>query len=107
MRVIIWYKDLEAGMEQMERIIYNYHFHNNIKVLRKLNTKYEKIIELENGDLISAIPAIERFKGMRCDISYVERAVDKEYFDNIIRHCTTGLPVHGFCLFGEGYLVID
>ena len=48
--------------------------------------------------------AWESARGRKANISYVDRAINKEFFNTVIKHCTIGFPYRGFLFFGEGEL---
>ena len=50
------------------------------------------------------VPARESFKGLKCNISIVERSIPFEIFDTIIEPCTMSYPIRGFDFYGEGEL---
>lgn len=103
MKTTIWYNDYEKGKEQLEKIIDNYE-RCQIEAQNKVIGKRDSFVKFKNGHFIRMVPAVESFRGIKCNISIVERSINEEYFNNIIIPCTMNLPIQGFKFFGEGEL---
>ena len=71
---------------------------------REVITKHNAWVEFENGDYWVACGQVESARGHKANISYVDRAINKEFFNTVIKYCTIGFPYRGFLFFGEGEL---
>ena len=105
MRIIIWSKTLESGKEELERILFGYQ-RLNIEIVERKDFRDDTRVVFKNGHCIRVIPARESMKGVKCNISIVERSIDQEFFDCIIRACTSIPPFQAFRFFGEGELIL-
>ena len=75
MKGIIWRKSSESEAAEIlfEQIIMNYEF---IKINGEvIKTKDFMRFIAENGDIWEVLPGYERFRGKKCNISYIERGI--------------------------------
>lgn len=93
-RGIIWGNTLEEAKEELLRFKHNYiAFHQ--KVVHEVDSPLAGVIEFECGDLWEAKKIDEKYRGIRCNISYISSKIDKEFVNTIIIPCTTAPPYHG------------
>ena len=105
MEIVIWYDNYENGLQKMENIISSYEAClHTVKIRIISNVSKTAQIEFSNGDILRVVPARKSFKGLKCNISIIERSIPFEIFDTIIEPCTTLYPIRGFDFYGEGEL---
>ena len=101
MKGIIWRKSSESEAAEIlfEQIIMNYEFIGiNGEVIKTKN--FMRFIA-ENGDIWEVLQGYERFRGKKCNISYIERGIPRETVYNIILPCTTAYPFRAVTYFGD------
>ena len=103
MRGIVWGSTQDIAINKLIQVIKEY---NMIGIIpnREVITKHNAWVEFENGDYWVATGAWESARGRKANISYVDRAINKDFFNTVIKHCTIGFPYRGFLFFGEGEL---
>ena len=103
MRGIVWGSTQDIAINKLIQVIKEY---NMIDILPKQEviSKNNAWVKFENGDYWVAVGTWESARGRKANISYVDRAIDKEFFNTVIKHCTIGFPYRGFLFFGEGEL---
>ena len=96
---IIWYKSIDKGMKKLEDIIHGYKT-MGIDCEFKTNSKEDIYCIFSNGDIWRAeLPNKKRF-GLKCNISYIERDIDKYTLDSIILPATIMPPFTGISYYG-------
>lgn len=104
MKGVIWHNNnYSEALEQLEKIIKNYE-RMNIPIARQCSTKNNTSVIFENGDTWEVIAAIERSRGKRCNIAYVERNIDSNIYQTIICRTIIDFPFSAIHLWGEGNL---
>lgn len=99
MKAVIWYySDIEIAKNYLDMIMHRY-------ALMRLRGKFKNMrdsaeFRAENGDIWKILPCRESFRGVKCNISYVERGTPEEIVRNIIGPCTTQLPYNGIDYYG-------
>lgn len=103
MRGIVWGSTQDIATNKLIQVIKEY---NMIGIIpsREVITKYNAWVRFENGDYWIATGAWESARGRKANISYVDRAINRNFFNTVIRNCTIGFPYRGFLFFGEGEL---
>lgn len=91
MKGIIWYNNRNRGEEKINEIVNHYNF-MGIRIIKKLNSKNNSFVIFENGDIWSLVDATESARGQRCNISFIEQSIKKDFINIIIKPCTTALP---------------
>lgn len=104
MRGLIWYKNKNVGLEKLEYLIDQYKM-GGIKVRERKNS-FNPYVVFENGDYWTLVSATENSRGYRCNINYIERAIDFETYATLIARTTINFPYHGIAFYGEGDLHI-
>lgn len=99
MRGIVWAYLMEDGNEQMFKIIEDYE-RIGISVVRQRFCKYEGWVTFENGDHWKVRPARDSSRGYRANISYIDRRIEQEWINVIIRPQTTLLPYQAYRYYG-------
>ena len=107
MKGIIWYKDdYSKGIEQLKIIIDNYG-RMKIPITKNHFSKYDTYAVFENGDIWKVVGAKDSSRGNCCNISYIERNIDYDFYRNIISPCTKSFPYTAIHFWGEGNLHIS
>ena len=90
-RGIVWYKNRNNGEEQFNIILSRYKIMGipQIKIQKDKTTIF---ITLENGDKWWLIKADGQRKIGRCNISYIDRSINNEIIEKIIKPCTILWP---------------
>lgn len=104
-KIVIWSKDLESGKKELEKVVKDYQ-RIGVEIQKERHSKYESVIEFKNGHYIRLVPSTESRRGIKCNISIVDRSIEQEFFDCIIRACTIIPPIQAFRFFGEGELIL-
>ena len=102
MRGLIWYKNKNEGLKKLEHLICQYEM-AGIKVRERKNS-FNPYVIFENDDYWTLVSAAENSRGYRCNISYIERAIDFETYATIIARTTKDFPYHCIACYGEGDL---
>ena len=103
MKGLIWGSTIISAKEKLAEIENRYEL-MGIPVISKRENAHDIQIIFKNGDIWKAIQAYESARGHRVNISYVDRKIDPEFVDVIIRHCTTALPYNSITYYGEPYI---
>lgn len=91
MKGIIWYNNRSRGEEKINEIINRYDI-MGIRIIKELNSKNNSFVIFENGDIWRLVDATESAKGQKCNISFIEQGIKKDFINIIIKPCTTALP---------------
>lgn len=106
-RGVIWKASphSKAAEELFDQLIDNYRLKGHtVKVFK---SKYSMRFSVDNGDFWEAVSAHESFRAKRCNISYIERGVPRDFVNDVIVHCTTAYPFRAITYFGEYGLIGD
>lgn len=103
MRGIVWGSTQDIATNKLIQVIKEYSMIGIIPD-REVITKHNAWVKFENGDYWVACGSVESARGYKANISYVDRAINKDFFNIVIKHCTIGFPYRGFLFFGEGEL---
>ena len=60
------------------------------------NSRYNKIIEFKNGDMIKFVPAVEGARGNKFNKIFLQPGIDREIYTTVIKPC----------LFNRGYAFV-
>ncbi len=100
---IIFYKNKKAGLDMLNIIKTRY-----TNYMFNIQSVHPEEVRISNGDIWKLVPAtIPMTCGRRCQIAYIERAIDKEIFYSIIMPCLTSGPYTAFNFYGEGNLKVN
>lgn len=91
MKGIIWYNNRSRGEEKINEIINRYDI-MGIRIIKELNSKNNSFVIFENGDIWRLVDITESAKGQKCNISFIEQGIKKDFINIIIKPCTTALP---------------
>ena len=101
MKAIVWYdKHIETAKEFIKTQISRYKI-MGIEV-QIIESKNFFRFNAENGDLWQTAPVRESSRGIKCNISYVEKGIPEELINRIIKPCTTAYP-HNAITYYEHY----
>lgn len=101
MKGIVWAVTIEKANEKLEEIIEEYAKIriNSVKRVVNLST-HISTVTFDNGDYWQAVQATEQGKGQRCNISYIDRQLEKYVTTiKIIKQCTTAMPYNAINYF--------
>lgn len=98
MKAIVWYdKYLETAKEFIKTQIERY------KLMgiegQVIDSKNSLRFYADNGDFWQTSPSRESSRGMKCNISYVERGVPEEFISRVIKPCTTAYPYNAITYY--------
>lgn len=101
MRGIVWGATQEIANDKLTNIISDYVKYYGENIIEKVScSKYGYWVCFTNGDYWRAIKCNEASCGQRCNISYVDRKINKALVNCIIKPCTTGYPYHAIQYYG-------
>ena len=107
MKGIIFYgSNFINGNEKLEEII-NKYTQMKIGIVKNVYNNYGSCVEFENGDVWKVAKANDMSRGHRCNVAYVERCIDYNTYNCIVRPCVTLLPFSAINLWGNGDLHIS
>lgn len=106
-RGVIWKatQNSEAAEALFDQLIDNYHLKGHTTKVFK--SKASMRFTVDNGDFWEVVGASESMRAKRCNISYIERGVPRDFVRDVIMHCTTALPFITITYFGEYGLIGD
>lgn len=99
MRGIIWCNKIEDGSIELERMINNYEqMGYEVNEYRK-SQYYGSIVQFNNNDVWEVRQPNENNQGVRCNISYIDRTIDRYTVDTLIRHSMIATPYTAYKYF--------
>ena len=98
MKAIVWYdKYFETAKEFIKTQIEKY------KIMgiegRIIETKSFFRFYADNGDLWQTASSRESSRGMKCNISYVEKSIPEEFINCVIKPCTVAYPYNAITYY--------
>ena len=98
MKAIVWYdKYLETAKGFIKTQIEKY------KLMgiegRIVENKNFLCFYADNGDFWQTAPSRESSRGMKCNISYVEKSIPKEFINCVIKPCTVAYPYNAIAYY--------
>ena len=90
---IIWCNDIENGLEKLNSVIKDYKPFYDISW--KVSSKDSSIVVFSNNDIWEVLTTKHNGYGVRCNISYIDHNIDKEYIESVIIPATISLPFNG------------
>lgn len=99
MKGMVWYYTYEDGLEQLKQIQNNYD-RMKIKTVRERLSRFGSFIEFENGDQWKMASGTESSRGNKINVSYIDRRIDGEMVQCVIRPCTMAYPFQAFRYYG-------
>ncbi len=100
MRGIVWYKNKENGFEKMRSIMHGYN-KMGINIIEVRRGKEEIIAVYENKDIWRCVPVSENRRGLKANVSLIERAIDKKLVNLIIYPATVASPYNAYSFYGK------
>ena len=95
MKGVVWGATSQTANDKLDQIIKDYRLYRiKPKTIRKSKNGYS--VEFENGDIWRAIKACESTRGIRTNVSYIDRMISPMFVDEIIKPCTTACPFQAF-----------
>jgi hypothetical protein len=73
----------------------------NIQVKEYKVGATQESVQFENGDFWKTCQAYDSSRGNCCNVSLVERSIDPEFYENVIKYATRALPYHAIEFYGE------
>lgn len=98
MKAIVWYdKHLETAKGFIKTQIERY------KLMgiegRIVENKNFLCFYADNGDFWQTSSSRESSRGMKCNISYVEKSIPKEFINCVIKPCTVAYPYNAIAYY--------
>ena len=90
---IIWCNNIENGLKKLDSIIKDYRLFYNINW--REYSKDSNSIVFSNNDIWEVLTTKHNGYGVRCNISYIDHNIDKEYIESVIIPATISLPFNG------------
>ena len=89
MKAIVWGSTFQSASRKLDEIEEQYKRYETTPLLtkRKNNRRHELVFA--NGDYWMACTAKESARALKCNISYIDARIDKDFVDLVIKHCTT------------------
>lgn len=84
MKILVFGKTKELGMHFLEILIGDFKF-KEIKSTRINSCDY--LVELKDGTIYQVVSASDGSRGHKCNQAYVDRNIDTEIVDNVIKPC--------------------
>ena len=100
MKGIIWYTNRSNAQHQLTELIARYNA-MNIQVKEYKKSATQESVQFENGDFWKTCQAYGNSRGNCCNISFVERSIDPEFYERVIRYATRALPYQAIWFYGE------
>lgn len=100
MKGIVWGLTFERANEKLTEITERY-LQMEYHIIEKTVAKNRISVVFNNGDYWQAVAARTHDKKERCNISYIDKQLEKYVSDVsiIIKHCTTAMPFNGVTYF--------
>lgn len=105
MRGIVWGSTTASAKSKLNHIIDKY-IEFGYRVEDQSNNKFNAYVTFSNGDIWRAVRACESVRGIKCNVSYIERNISYDVYRTIIEPCTSRPPFTAIRLYGEGNLHI-
>ena len=100
MKAVVWYNNnIETAKEFIKTHIQKYEL-RGIKG-RVVESKNFLRFYADNGDYWETRPAYESSRGVKCNISYIERGVPEDFINCVIRPCTIAFPFNAIDYYGN------
>lgn len=96
---VVWYNSRVNGLKKIQAIQQEYE-RMKIKVDIRITTS-RVALYCENGDIWRMYPASDSARGIACNVSFIERGIDEEIIQSIIKPCTKAMPFRAFNYYGE------
>jgi hypothetical protein len=103
MKGLVWGSTSIIAKEKLTEIEACYEL-LKIPIIKKRENRHSTEILFENGDIWKTATAHESARGHKVNISYVDRKIDPEFVDVVIKHCTTALPYNSITYYGEPHI---
>ena len=100
MKGIIWYTSKSNAQHQLTELIARYNA-INIQVEEYKKGAIQESVRFENGDFWKTCQAYENSRGNCCNISFVEKSINPEFYERVIRYATRALPYQAIWFYGE------
>lgn len=99
MKAVVWYNNnIETAKEFIKMQIDRYNF-ARIEG-RVVESKDYLHFYADNGDFWQTMPSRESGRGVKCNISYIERGIPEEIINCVIRPCTRAHPYNAIDYYG-------
>jgi hypothetical protein len=100
MKGIVWGLTFERANEKLTEIVEKY-LQMEYHIIEKTVAKNQVSVVFNNGDSWQAVAARQHDKRERCNISYIDKQLEKYVSDVfiIIKQCTTAMPFNGVTYF--------
>ena len=98
MKAVVWYNQQpETAKQFIKTQITRY----KIMGIEGHIMETEKFLRFyaDNGDLWQTAPSYESSRGIKCNISYVEKGVPEEFINRVIKPCTTAYPYNAITYY--------
>ena len=99
MKGMVWYYTYEDGLKQLQRIKMDYE-RMNIKAVKERFSRFGSLVEFENGDCWKMASGTESSRGNKINVSYIDRRIEEDMVQCVIRPCTMAYPFQAFRYYG-------
>lgn len=102
MKAIVWYdKYLETAKEFIKMQVERYRLFGIEGQV--VDSKNFLRFYADNGDFWQTAPSYESSRGMKCNISYVEKDISEDFINRVIKPCTTAYPYNAITYYEHYY----
>ena len=106
MKCVIWSIDIKEGNLKLEEIIKNYEKCGITVCNKKNHSIVGSLVEFSNGDHWRVCSASDHFRGVRCNVAYIQRSIPYDIYRTVINPCMFDFPFSAIHLWGDGNLHI-
>lgn len=98
MKGVIWCNKIEDGNIELQRMIDNYERMSYTTVSQVISKNNSRVV-FDNGDVWEVRHPSEDVRGVRCNISYIDRTIDRYTVDTLIRKTMILTPYTAYKYF--------
>lgn len=91
---IVWGSTFKSALDKIKEIEKSYERYRASNLIFKRKGKYFYELTYDNGDRWLACKAVEGLRGRKCNISYIDTNIPKDYVETIIMPSTIAGPYH-------------
>lgn len=99
---IVWGSTFKRALDKIKEIEKSYKRYRTSNLIFKRKNKYSYELTYDNGDRWIACKAVESLRGYKCNISYIDVNIPKDYVETIIMPSTVAGPYQAIKYFYVG-----
>lgn len=99
---IVWGSTFKRALDKIKEIEKSYERYRTSNLIFKRKGKYFYELTYDNGDRWLACNAVESLRGYKCNISYIDANIPKDYVETIIMPSTIAGPYHAINYYNWG-----